>query len=67
LAGVREVTLSDLVALAADRFLESEEVQEEIQFHRLDARAWFKVLGALAIAVESSVYGSSSFLNAPSG
>jgi hypothetical protein len=37
LAGVREVTLSDLVTIAVDQFLESEEIQEEIRFHRLDS------------------------------
>lgn len=36
LAGVRQTTLSDVVTIAVDLYLELAEVQEEIKFHRLD-------------------------------
>lgn len=36
LAGVRETTLSDIITLAIDQYLETEEVKEEIKYHRLD-------------------------------
>jgi hypothetical protein len=36
LAGVRGITLSQVVSEAIDRYLESEDIQEEIQYHRID-------------------------------
>jgi hypothetical protein len=36
LAGVRGVTLSQVVSEAIDRYLESEDIKQEIQYHKLD-------------------------------
>lgn len=36
LAGVRETTLSQVVSEAIDRYLESEDIKQEIQYHKLD-------------------------------
>lgn len=36
LAGVRGVTLSQVVSEAIDRYLESEDIRQEIQYHKLD-------------------------------
>gem|GEM_PF-1003974 len=36
LAGVREATLSQVVSKAIDRYLESEDIKQEIQYHKLD-------------------------------
>jgi len=36
LAGVRGITLSQVVSEAIDRYLESEDIKQEIQYHKLD-------------------------------
>ena len=36
LAGVRGVTLSQVLSEAIDRYLESEDIKEEIQYHKLE-------------------------------
>lgn len=36
LAGVRGATLSQVVSEAIDRYLESEDIKQEIQYHKLD-------------------------------
>nr|RNJ66208.1 MAG: hypothetical protein EDM05_26985 [Leptolyngbya sp. IPPAS B-1204] len=38
LAGVRGVTLSQVVSEAVDRYLESEDIREEIEYHKLDGK-----------------------------
>jgi hypothetical protein len=37
LAGVRGATLSQVVSEAIDRYLESEDIKQEIQYHKLDS------------------------------
>lgn len=36
LAGVRGITLSQVVSEAIDRYLELEDIKQEIQYHKLD-------------------------------